>query len=78
MVAKELVVGLVLGLGVAAVSYGLGVKKESPKTSDAIFTIIGATAGLLGIGAALMRDGTNTETAGALTGGLGSMASALK
>ena len=78
MVERDLVVGLVISGGVALVSYGLAVKKENPIVSSTIFTIIGSTAGLLGILAALTRDGSNVATAGSITGGLGSMALAMR
>lgn len=78
MVAKELVVGLVIGFGVGAVAYGLGVQKEEPRTSTAIFSIIGATAGLLAITSALTRDDTAGQTAGAITGSIGSIGNAFR
>ncbi|KKN07135.1 hypothetical protein LCGC14_1070190 [marine sediment metagenome] len=78
MVDKGLVIGLVLAVGVGTVVYGLGVQKEEPRTASTIFAIIGATAGLLGIAAALTREGTNAEAAGSITGGLGAMANALR
>ncbi len=78
MVSKHIVMGLVLGVGVAATVYGLAVQKEEPRTSSTIFAVIGATAGLLGIVAALTKDQTATETAGSVTGGLSSMAGALR
>ena len=78
MVARELVVGLVLGAGIGTVVYGLAVQKEEPRTSSTIFAVIGATAGLLGIVAALTRNQTTTETAGSVAGGLSSMAGALR
>lgn len=78
MVHKGVVIGLVLGVGIAAVSYGLAVQKKEPTTSNTIFTIIGATAGLLAITSALTREGTNAETAGSLTAGLSGMANVFR
>ena len=78
MVAKQLVIGIALGVGMGTVIYGLAVQKEEPHTSSTIFAVIGATAGLLGIVAALTRDQNSIETAGSLTNGLSSMASALR
>ncbi len=68
MAAKDVVIGLVVGIGVGTVLYGLAIQKEEPRTASTIFSLIGATAGLVGIATAL----TKREPTGAALGGISS------
>ena len=78
MVSKAIVIGIVLTLGTGAVVYGLGVQRKEPITSATIFSLIGATAGLLAITTALTSNTTSGQTAGSLVSGLNGMAGAFR
>lgn len=50
---KEITIPIILALGSGLTLYALTVKKEHPIHASTIFSIIGATAGLLTIGSAI-------------------------
>ena len=69
---NKIVIPLILSLGVGATMYALALQKKEPITSHTIFSIIGATAGILSIANAI----STKSTVGAANG-LGAMASSL-
>lgn len=55
--ARE-IVPIILAFGVGVILYALTVQKEEPRTASTILSLIGATAGLIGITSALTRQPT--------------------
>ena len=52
---NEITFPLIFAIGAGVTFYALAIQKERPLTSQATFSIIGATAGLLAIGTAINK-----------------------